>query len=143
MRVMVWGSEGSRAAAVADGYDAAASREALFAEADVLSLHLRLADGTRGIVTGDDLARMKTDALFVNVSRAELVAPGALEAALAAGCPGYAALDVFETEPLPESSPLLRMPNVLCTPHLGYVEQDSYELYFRHAFQNLIAHINS
>lgn len=142
MRVMVWGSAGSRAAAVADGYQAAASRDAFFAEADVLSLHLRLADATRGIVTGDDLARMKPDALFVNVSRAELVAPGALEAALGAGCPGYAALDVFETEPLPESSPLLRMPNVLCTPHLGYVEQDSYELYFRHAFQNLVAHIN-
>lgn len=143
MRVMVWGSDGSRAAAVADGYEAAASREAFFAEADVLSLHLRLAEGTRGIVTGDDLARMKADALLVNVSRAELVAPGALEAALAAGRPGYAALDVFETEPLPESSPLLRMANVLCTPHLGYVEQDSYELYFRHAFQNLITHINS
>lgn len=143
MRVMVWGSENSRAAAVADGYEAAPSREALFAEADVLSLHLRLADGTRGIVNADDLARMKRDALFVNTSRAELVAPGALEAALAAGAPGYAALDVFETEPLPENSPLLRMPNVLCTPHLGYVEKDSYELYFRHAFQNLLLHINS
>jgi D-3-phosphoglycerate dehydrogenase / 2-oxoglutarate reductase len=142
MRVMVWGSESSRAAAVADGYEAAASREAFFAEADVLSLHLRLADGTRGIVTAEDLARMKRDALFVNVSRAELVAPGALEEALKSGHPGYAALDVFETEPLPENSPLLRMPNVLCTPHLGYVEKASYELYFRHAFQNLINHIN-
>jgi D-3-phosphoglycerate dehydrogenase / 2-oxoglutarate reductase len=142
MRVIVWGSEGSRAAAQADGYEAAASREAFFSEADVLSLHLRLVDGTRGIVTAEDLARMKPDALLVNVSRAELIAGGALEAALAAGRPGYAALDVFETEPLPENSPLLRMPNVLCTPHLGYVEQASYELYFRHAFQNLVNHIN-
>lgn len=143
MRVIVWGSEPSRAAAVADGYEAAATREAFFAEADVLSLHLRLADGTRGIVTAEDLARMKPDALFVNVSRAELVTTGALEEALAAGHPGYAALDVFETEPLPENSPLLRMPNVLCTPHLGYVEQASYELYFRHAFQNLANFANS
>lgn len=142
MRVIVWGSEASRAAAVADGNEAAASREAFFAEADVLSLHLRLADATRGIVSADDLARMKRDALFVNVSRAELVAAGALEEALKAGHPGYAALDVFETEPLPENSPLLRMPNVLCTPHLGYVEKASYELYFRHAFQNLVNHIN-
>lgn len=142
MRVIVWGSESSRAAAVADGYEAAASREAFFAEADVLSLHLRLAPATRDLVTAEDLARMKPDALFVNVSRAELVASGALEAALAAGRPGYAALDVFETEPLPENSPLLRMPNVLCTPHLGYVEKASYELYFRHAFQNLVNHIN-
>jgi D-3-phosphoglycerate dehydrogenase len=142
MRVTVWGSASSLAAAVADGYEAAASREAFFAEADVLSLHLRLADGTRGIVTAEDLARMKPDALFVNVSRAELVAAGALEGALAAGRPGYAALDVFETEPLPENSPLLRMPNVLCTPHLGYVERASYELYFRHAFQNLVDYIS-
>lgn len=142
MRVIVWGSEASRSSAVADGYEAASSRAAFFAEADVLSLHLRLAEGTRGIVTGEDLARMRPDALFVNVSRAELVAPGALETALAAGRPGYAALDVFDTEPLPENSPLLRMPNVLCTPHLGYVEQASYELYFRHAFQNLVDHLN-
>ena len=109
MRVTVWGSETSRAAAVADGYAAAASREAFFAEADVLSLHLRLVPATRDLVTAEDLARMKPDALFVNVSRAELVAQGALEASLAAGRPGYAALDVFETEPLPENSPLLRM----------------------------------
>jgi len=140
MRVLVWGSDASRAAAAADGYQAATSRAELFSQADVLSLHLRLAPGTRGMVTAEDLALMKPDALFVNTSRAELVASGALEAALAAGRPGYAALDVFETEPLPENSPLLRMANVLCTPHLGYVEQDSYELYFRHAFQNLLDH---
>ncbi|KQW89806.1 3-phosphoglycerate dehydrogenase [Massilia sp. Root418] len=137
MNVMVWGGQASREAAVADGYTAAASREQFFAAADVLSLHLRLAEGTRGIVTADDLARMKPSALFVNTSRAELVADGALEAALKLGAPGGAALDVFLNEPLPQDNPLLRLPNVLATPHLGYVEKDSYELYFRHAFQNL------
>ncbi|MBB3117488.1 D-2-hydroxyacid dehydrogenase family protein [Pseudoduganella violacea] len=138
MDVLVWGSENSRQAAVADGLRAAATREAFFAEADVLTLHLRLNEATRGIVTAADLARMKPDALFVNTSRAELVADDALEAALQAGHPGAAALDVFTTEPLPPDSPLLRMPNVLATPHLGYVEKDSYELYFQHAFQNLL-----
>jgi D-3-phosphoglycerate dehydrogenase len=137
MRVLVWGSAASRAAALADGMEAAASRDAFFAEADVLSLHLRLADATRGIVTAADLARMKPDALFVNTSRAELVATGALEAALQARRPGMAALDVFTEEPLPADSPLLRMPTVLATPHLGYVEQDSYEMYFRAAFENI------
>jgi D-3-phosphoglycerate dehydrogenase len=137
MNVMVWGGQASRDAAVADGYAAAASREQFFAAADVLSLHLRLAEGTRGIVTAEDLARMKPSALFVNTSRAELVAEGALEAALKLGAPGGAALDVFLDEPLPQDNPLLRLPNVLATPHLGYVEKDSYELYFRHAFQNL------
>ncbi|UTY57371.1 D-2-hydroxyacid dehydrogenase family protein [Massilia sp. erpn] len=138
MDVLVWGSEGSRQAAVADGQRAAATREAFFAEADVLTLHLRLNEATRGIVTAADLALMKADALFVNTSRAELVADDALEAALLAGHPGAAALDVFTTEPLPPDAPLLRMPNVLATPHLGYVEKDSYELYFQHAFQNLL-----
>ena len=138
MDVMVWGRPASLAAAQQDGLRAAASREAFFAEADVLSLHLRLNDDTRGIVTADDLARMKPDALFVNTSRAELVAPDALQVALEAGRPGFAALDVFESEPLLPTSPLLRMENVLATPHLGYVEQDSYELYFRSAFQNIL-----
>ncbi|QBE64004.1 D-2-hydroxyacid dehydrogenase family protein [Pseudoduganella lutea] len=138
MEVMVWGSDASRAAAVADGHTAAPSREAFFEQADVLTLHLRLADATRGIVGAEDLARMQPTALFVNTSRAELVAEGALEAALRAGRPGAAALDVFENEPLPADSVLLRMPHVLATPHLGYVEKDSYELYFRHAFQNLV-----
>lgn len=142
MSVLVWGSENSRAAALADGHAAAASRQALFEEADVLTLHLRLADATRGAVTADDLARMKPGALFVNTSRAELVAEGALEAALAAGRPGAAALDVFPSEPLAENSPLLRMPQVLATPHLGYVEKDSYELYFQHALQNLVDFAN-
>jgi D-3-phosphoglycerate dehydrogenase len=137
MRVIVWGSEATRQAALADGVEAAVSREAFFAEADVLSLHLRLADATRGIVTAADLARMKPDALFVNTSRAELVEPGALEAALQAGRPGMAALDVFTEEPLAADAPLLRMPTVLATPHLGYVEQDSYEMYFRAAFENI------
>ncbi|TFW16856.1 D-2-hydroxyacid dehydrogenase family protein [Duganella callida] len=142
MRVMVWGSEASRNKALADGCIAAASREAFFAEADVLSLHLRLNDATRGIVSGDDLARMKRDALFVNTSRAELVQTDALEQALTKGRPGYAALDVFTSEPLSADHPLLRMPTVLATPHLGYVEQDSYELYFRHAFQNVVDFAN-
>ena len=142
MQVLVWGGQASRDAAVADGYAAAASREQFFAEADVLSLHLRLADATRGIVTADDQARMKPTALFVNTSRAELVADGALEAALKLGAPGGAALDVFADEPLPQDNILLRMPNVLATPHLGYVEKDSYELYFQHAFQNLVDFAN-
>ncbi|OIJ42731.1 D-2-hydroxyacid dehydrogenase family protein [Massilia timonae] len=138
MRVLVWGSEASRAAAVADGFEAAPSREALFEQADVLSLHLRLAESTRGIVTAGDLARMKPDALFVNTSRAELVAEGALEHALKQGRPGTAALDVFTSEPLAQDSPLLRIPTVLATPHLGYVEKDSYEIYFQAAFENIV-----
>jgi D-3-phosphoglycerate dehydrogenase len=138
MRVLVWGSEASRQAALADGCEAAAAREDFFAEADVLTLHLRLLDATRGIVTAADLARMKPDALFVNTSRAELLEPGALEAALHAGRPGMAALDVFTDEPLAPDSPLLRIPTVLATPHLGYVEQDSYEIYFRAAFENVV-----
>ncbi|GAB3542330.1 D-2-hydroxyacid dehydrogenase family protein [Noviherbaspirillum agri] len=142
MDVAVWGSDASRAVAARDGYRAAATREALFEEADVLSLHLRLDDATRGIVTARDLMRMKRSALFVNTSRAELVAPGALDEALRAGRPGYAALDVFEAEPLPSDSPLLRYANVLLTPHIGYVEKDSYELYFRSAFQNIIDFAN-
>jgi D-3-phosphoglycerate dehydrogenase len=138
MRVLVWGREASLAAAQKDGYEAAASKQQFFAEADVLSLHLRLNDATRGIVEAADLALMKSSAIFVNTSRAELVADGALLPALQQGRPGFAALDVFETEPLPPDSPLLRMENVLATPHLGYVEKDGYELYFRAAFQNLL-----
>lgn len=138
MNVVMWGSETSRAQAVADGFTAAASRAALFADADVLSLHLRLADATRGIVTAEDLARMKPDALFVNTSRAELVAEGALEEALRRGYPGGAAVDVFTSEPLAPDAPLLKIPTVLATPHLGYVERDSYEMYFRAAFDNIV-----
>ncbi|HWZ49000.1 MAG TPA: NAD(P)-dependent oxidoreductase, partial [Herbaspirillum sp.] len=100
--------------------------------------HLRLHEDTEGIVTAQDLMRMKPSAIFVNTSRAELIAPGALLAALQSGRPGYAALDVFETEPLNPSDPLLRMENVIATPHLGYVEQNGYELYFKTAFQNIL-----
>ncbi|MET3137947.1 D-3-phosphoglycerate dehydrogenase [Undibacterium sp. GrIS 1.2] len=142
MQVMVWGREPSRLKAQQDGYQTAMSKEAFFAECDVLSLHLRLNDATRGIVTPADLALMKPDALFVNTSRAELVASGALEAALPLGRPGVAAIDVFETEPVPAKHPLLQMENVLATPHLGYVEQDSYEIYFRAAFQNIVDFAN-
>jgi D-3-phosphoglycerate dehydrogenase / 2-oxoglutarate reductase len=142
MRVLIWGRDASREAAQRDGFEAAASKEEFFAQADVLSLHLRLNDATRGIVTAADLTRMKPSALFVNTSRAELVADGALDMALRLGQPGYAALDVFETEPLPADAPLLRYANVLCTPHLGYVEKDSYELYFRAAFQNIVDFVN-
>ena len=139
MHVVVWGREASLARAQQDGFEVAASRAAFFACADVLSLHLRLNDATRGIVTAGDLAAMKPDALIVNTSRAELIAAGALLEALQAGRPGFAALDVFESEPLAPDSPYLRLPNVLATPHLGYVEKDSYELYFRAAFENVLS----
>jgi D-3-phosphoglycerate dehydrogenase len=138
MDVLIWGRETSQAAAQKDGYRIAASRDAFFEQADVVSLHLRLHEDTEGIVTAQDLMRMKPSAIFVNTSRAELIAPGALLAALQSGRPGYAALDVFETEPLNPSDPLLRMENVIATPHLGYVEQNGYELYFKTAFQNIL-----
>ena len=139
MRVIVWGGEQSRQAAAGDGYEAALSKMAFFREADVVSLHIRLHPNTRGIVTLDDLRLMKPDALFVNTSRAELVAPGALETAMREGRPGFAALDVYEHEPvLDPDYPLLKMPNVLCTPHLGYVERNGYELYFEAAFRNVV-----
>ena len=141
MQVLVWGSETSRQRAVADGYQVAASREAFFGDCDVLSLHLRLNDATRAIVTLDDLALMKPTALFVNTSRAELVAEHALVSALNKGRPGMAAVDVFEAEPILQGHPLLRLENAICTPHIGYVEQDSYELYFGSAFDNVIQFI--
>lgn len=140
MQVLVWGSESSRARAVADGFQAAGDRTAFFETADVLSLHLRLTDSTRHIVRLVDLASMKPDALLVNISRAELIEPGALLYALQQGRPGFAAVDVYEQEPLTDpSDPLLQLPNVLCTPHLGYVERDTYELYFSQAFENINA----
>ncbi|MBI3229422.1 MAG: D-2-hydroxyacid dehydrogenase family protein [Burkholderiales bacterium] len=138
MDVMVWGREASRAQAQADGHRACASKAEFFARADIVSLHLRLNEATQGIVTAEDLALMRPDALFVNTSRAELVQAGALLKALQQGHPGAAALDVFENEPLPEDDPLLKMENVLATPHLGYVEHNSYELYLRIAFQNVL-----
>ena len=140
MPVLVWGSETSRAAAEADGHRAAVSREAFFSEADIVSLNLRLSERSRHGVTFDDLSRMKSDALLVNVSRAELIAPGALLQALEAGRPGFAAVDVYEQEPLVDPQhPLLTHPRVLATPHLGYVEKNGYELYFGDAFDNVVA----
>jgi D-3-phosphoglycerate dehydrogenase len=143
MQVVVWGSEASRARAVADGHQAAADCQSFFAECDVLSVHLRLNDITRGLIKLEDLALMKPTALFVNTSRAELVADNALVSALNKGRPGLAAVDVFEAEPILQGHPLLRLENAICTPHIGYVEQDSYELYFGQAFDNVINFINS
>ena len=141
MRVVCWGREGSTAKARAAGYEVAANREAFFAESDVISLHLPLNDGTRGIVTADDLARMKTTALIVNTSRAPLVEPGALVAALKAGRPGKAAVDVYEEEPLRDTrDPLLNMDNVICTPHLGYVTREDHEIAFAEIFDQINAY---
>jgi D-3-phosphoglycerate dehydrogenase len=143
MQVLVWGSEEARARATAAGHTAADSCEALFASADVLSLHLRLSERTRGIVKLESLSRMKPESLFVNTSRAELVEDNALVAALNRGRPGMAAVDVFESEPILQGHPLLRLENAVCTPHIGYVEQDSYEAYFGAAFRNVLAFINN
>jgi D-3-phosphoglycerate dehydrogenase len=134
----IWGYEASRQRAVADGCVAAGSREALFENSDVLSMHLRLVPETRGIVNAQDLARMRPTSLFVNTSRAELVEEGALVAGLNRGRPGMAAVDVFESEPILQGHPLLRLENAVCTPHIGYVELDSYELYFGTAFDNVV-----
>jgi D-3-phosphoglycerate dehydrogenase len=140
MRVVVWGRAGSLERARADGYETAPDQVAFFSESDVVSLHLRLGDSTRGIVTREDLARMKPDALLVNTSRAGLIEPGALLAALRAGRPGMAALDVFEHEPLTDAGdPLLAMPNVVCTPHIGYVTRDEWELQFADVFDQVNA----
>jgi D-3-phosphoglycerate dehydrogenase len=138
MQVLVWGSETSRQAAAAMGYAAADSKQQFFTQSDVLSLHLRLNDVTRGAVTAEDLSLMKPTALLVNTSRAELIEPDALIAALNRGRPGMAAIDVFETEPILQGHALLRLENCICTPHIGYVEQDSYELYFGTAFDNVV-----
>ena len=138
MHITVWGSESARQRAEADGFIAAPSCEAFFEACDVLSLHLRLHDSTRGIVKFDALARMKPSALLVNTSRAELIEEGALVSALNRGRPGMAAVDVFESEPILQGHPLLRLENAVCTPHIGYVEQDSYEMYFSAAFENVV-----
>jgi D-3-phosphoglycerate dehydrogenase / 2-oxoglutarate reductase len=142
MKVVVWGRDGSREKAVADGHTAAASRQAFFEQCDVLSLHLRLVPETRGIVALEDLVRMKSTALFVNTSRAELVAENALVSALNRSRPGMAAVDVFESEPILQGHPLLRLENAVCTPHIGYVEIDTYEQYFGAAFDNVVAFVN-
>ncbi|MFP5284865.1 MAG: D-2-hydroxyacid dehydrogenase family protein [Thermoanaerobaculia bacterium] len=140
MDVRIWGREGSLSRARSDGYALAAGREELFERSDVLSLHLKLSAETRGLVTAGDLARMKPDALLVNTSRAELIAPGVLEAGLRAGRPGSAAVDVYEEEPvLGAAHPLLALDNAVCTPHLGYVERDGYESYFGQAFDQVAA----
>jgi D-3-phosphoglycerate dehydrogenase len=141
MNVQVWGRARSLASAVADGHAAAESKAALFESCDVISLHLRLLDATQGIVTASDLARMKPTALFVNTSRAGLVEPGALAAALQAGRPGMAAVDVYEHEPLRDmGNPLLSLANVVCTPHIGYVTRDEWELQFADVFDQINAY---
>ena len=142
MNVMVWGSESARERARTDGLLVAANCESFFEECDVVTLHLRLHDSTRGIVKLDALSRMKPTALLVNTSRAELIEEGALVSALNRGRPGMAAVDVFESEPILQGHPLLRLENAVCTPHIGYVEQDSYELYFQAAFENVVNFIN-
>ena len=144
MRVIAFGREGSLTRAQADGVETAAGKQTLFESSDVLSLHLRLTKETRGIVAGADLASMKRDALLVNTSRAELIERGALVDALRAGRPGFAAVDVYEEEPVfGASHPLLALENAVCTPHLGYAEKDSYELYFGQAFDQVLAFVAS
>jgi len=140
MRVLVWGREGSLNAARAAGYDSATNQDELFAQSDVLALMVRLSKETRGVVTAAHLALMKTSALLVNTARAELIAPGALEAALKLGRPGFAAVDVYENEPvLKGDHPLLQLDNALCTAHSAWLERETYELYFGEAFANAAA----
>jgi D-3-phosphoglycerate dehydrogenase / 2-oxoglutarate reductase len=140
-RVLIWGREGSAARAREAGYEFAPSREAFFAAADILCLHMPLNKETRGIITRADLAHMKPSALIVNTSRAGLIAEGALVEALKAGRPGFAAVDVYEDEPvIGAAHPLLKVDNVVCTPHLGYVEQDTYEAYYGRAVDHILAY---
>jgi D-3-phosphoglycerate dehydrogenase / 2-oxoglutarate reductase len=142
MHVQVWARAASRQRAQADGHAIAPSQSALFEQSDIVSLHLRLVDGTRGIVTATDLARMRPSALLVNTSRAQLIAPGALERALRAGRPAMAAIDVFEQEPLRDAGhPLLTMDNVVCTPHIGYVTSDEFESQFSDVFDQIVAYV--
>lgn len=143
VQVQVWGSSRAQEEARADGWTVPESREQFFATRDVLTVHQRLVAATQGNITPADLALMKTDALFVNTSRAELVHDGALHTALTQGRSGFAALDVYEEEPLYNTRhPYLQMPNVLCTRHLGYVEKASYALYFRTAFDNVVRYFS-
>ncbi len=142
MKVLVWGREGSFERAKADGYSIARSKEAFFEDCDVMSLHMRLNDSTRGIVKAADLARMKPTALMVNTSRAPLIETGTLEAALQLGRPGMAAVDVFENEPvLGAAHPLIAMENAICTPHIGYVEHGGYEGQFTASFGQIVAYL--
>jgi len=141
MKVLVWSRPESLGKAQADGYEVASGKEAFYESCDVVTLHMRLVEATRGIVTSADLARMKKDSLLVNTSRAGLIAPGALVAALKAGRPGRAAVDVFETEPLRDpKDPLLAMENVVATPHIGYVTREEYELQFTDIFDQILAY---
>jgi D-3-phosphoglycerate dehydrogenase len=141
MNVLIWAREASRERARAAGWDVAASKEAFFATCDIISLHMRLVDATRHIVTAADLARMKPTALLVNTSRAPLIEPGALVAALRAGRPGFAAVDVYEEEPVRDTGhPLLNMANVVATPHLGYVTVEEYETQFTDIFDQIVAY---
>ena len=141
MNVICWGREGSLANAKAEGFEVAASREAFFEQCDVISLHIKSNDATRGIITAADLARMKPTSLLVNTSRAPIIEDGALVAALKKGRPGFAAIDVFEDEPvLGGNHPLLNMSNVLCTPHLGYNEQMSYEGVYAGGVEQILAY---
>jgi len=140
MNVLIWGREGALAKARADGYETAASKAAFFEQCDVISLHMRLVDATRGIVKAEDLARMKPSAILVNTSRAGLIEGNALVNALRAGRPGYAAVDVFDKEPLRDTGdPLLNMANVVATPHIGYVSRDEYEIQFTDIFDQIAA----
>jgi D-3-phosphoglycerate dehydrogenase len=140
MNVLVWASQASRTRALAYGYQTAPSKAAFFESCHVLSLHMRLVDGTRGIITFSDLARMKETALFVNTSRADLIETGALVRGLKEGRPGMAAVDVFEQEPLRNAKdPLLAMDNVICTPHIGYVTREEYEIQFSDIFEQIVA----
>jgi D-3-phosphoglycerate dehydrogenase len=141
MHVLVWARDASRSTAAANGHAVAPSKEAFFEACDVLSLHMRLVESTRGIVTATDLARMKPTSMLVNTSRAPLVEPGALVAALRAGRPGMAAIDVYEDEPVVDTQhPLLMMDNVVCTPHIGYVTREEYELQFAEIFDQIAAY---
>jgi len=138
-KVLIWGGINSCQQATLDGFDIANSKEHFFKTIDVFAIHIRLKEATKGIIKKSDLALMKPTALLVNTSRAALIEKGALIAALQKGRPGFAAIDVYDEEPIFEKNlPLLKMPNVICTPHLGYVEKESYELYFSIAFQNVL-----
>ena len=141
MKVVCWGRDGSTAKARAEGFDVAASREAFFAQSDIVTLHLPLNKETRGLITAADLALMKPAARIVNSSRAPIIAEGALVDALKKGRPGFAAIDVYESEPvLNREHPLISMPNVICTPHLGYVTWETYELYYSAVVDNILAY---
>ncbi len=143
MKVICWGRDGSTAKARAEGFEVAASREAFFAESDIVTIHLPLNKETRGLITGADLALMKPTARIVNSSRAPIIAEGALVEALRNGRPGFAAIDVYESEPtLNREHPLVSMPNVVCTPHLGYVTWETYELYYEAVVGNILAYLS-